>query len=131
MLTVTYTFKDEAELTAHLASRNNGQAPTSNTEKSSLAEVKKPVAEKPAAEKKLKPAAATPAPTEAPKAAAPAAAGKKTIDDARAALQAVVKKHGIDEGTAFLKKFGFNRVSEIPAEKIAEFVEQADQKAGA
>jgi hypothetical protein len=48
-----------------------------------------------------------------------------TLDDIRAALKGYTTKHGMDAGIALLAKYGAQRVSEVPAEKYAEFVAEA------
>lgn len=45
-----------------------------------------------------------------------------TLDDVRSALQKFTQKHSIEAGIELLKKFGAQRVSELPAEKYGEFV---------
>ena len=56
---------------------------------------------------------------------APAASASLTLDDVRAALMTYTKKHSMDAGVELLKKFGAQRISELPAEKFAEFVKEA------
>ena len=45
-----------------------------------------------------------------------------TLDDVRAKLQAFTVAKGVPEGIALLKKFEAARISELPAEKYADFV---------
>lgn len=48
-----------------------------------------------------------------------------TLDDIRNALKTYTSKHGMDAGIALLKSFEAQRVSELAAEKYAEFVAKA------
>ena len=50
-----------------------------------------------------------------------------TMDDAREALRAYSKKHGMPEAIDFLKTFGVDRVSEIKPEQFAEFIKKAGE----
>lgn len=61
------------------------------------------------------------------------AAGKSsaTVDDVRAALTKVMKKHGFDGCNKVLKAFCATRMSEIPEDKYAEFVAAAEKEAQA
>lgn len=47
-----------------------------------------------------------------------------TLDDVRAALQEFTGAKGVPAGIALLREFGAARVSELPADKYAAFVEQ-------
>lgn len=52
-------------------------------------------------------------------------AAQPTADEVRAALQAFVGKHGMPDALVLLKTFDAERVSEVPAERYAEFIEKA------
>jgi len=49
-----------------------------------------------------------------------------TLDDVRAKLQAFTVAKGVPEGIALLKKFEAARISELPAEKYADFVKACE-----
>lgn len=48
-----------------------------------------------------------------------------SIDDARAALKRVSDDKGMDDAIALLQSFGVSKISDIPAARLADFVEQA------
>lgn len=52
--------------------------------------------------------------------------GLLTLDDVRAKLQAFTVAKGVPEGIALLKKFEAARISELPAEKYADFVKACE-----
>lgn len=66
-------------------------------------------------------------------AAAAAPSGKLTIADARAALDRinVTPGLGMPACIAHINSFGYARISDVPAEKYAEFIAQADAKIAA
>lgn len=58
----------------------------------------------------------------APPQVSQATTGSLTLDDVRSALQKYTQKHSIEAGIELLKKFGAQRVSELAADRYAEFV---------
>lgn len=82
---------------------------------------KQEVAAEPGGKPEYSTSAPTTASSETATTSAPAAPSL-SLDDIRAALQKYTQKHSIEAGIELLKKFGAQRVSELPAEKYAEFV---------
>lgn len=68
------------------------------------------------------------APATAPAAAAPSK--ELTIDDLKAAMTVLGKKHGIEANMKQLKEFGVEKVSVLPKEKYAAFHEAVRKAAG-
>ena len=67
------------------------------------------------------------APAAEPPALTPASTGAVlSLDDVRAKLQAYTVAKGVPEGIALLKKFEAARISELPAEKYADFVKACE-----
>lgn len=75
---------------------------------------------------------AAPAQSAAPAAAAPAPAAPKelTIDDLKAAMTVLSKKHGIEANMKLLAQFGTEKVSALPKDKYAAFHEAVQKAAG-
>lgn len=53
------------------------------------------------------------------------AAAEPTLDDVKAALLPVGRKHGIEANFKLLGEFGVNQLSKLPAEKYGEFIKAA------
>ena len=104
-----------------------------------------PVAEPAVAEPAVAEPAPTPAPTPTPTAiktktkksvpvdapppedATTAEPASLTLDDVRAALNAFVVANGIPAGTALVKAFNGSRVSDLPADSYAAFMQACQQ----
>ncbi|MFQ5510124.1 MAG: hypothetical protein ACE5FN_12450 [Leptospirillia bacterium] len=59
--------------------------------------------------------------TETP-AAEPTDEKPPTIEDARAALESVVGKHGMNEGLEIVRSYGVEKISELPADRYGDFI---------
>ena len=79
--------------------------------------VETPEPEAPAAE-----AAPEPAP-----ASAPEPANTLTVDDMRAALHSFSRKHGVPASVDLLKKYSASRISDLAADRYADFLKECGQ----
>ena len=86
-----------------------------------------PAAEAPKPERKKKEPAPAPAPAAEPPAAGP------TVQDVRAAAQAVLDANGQDAAplVALAKEYNVKRISEVPADKYAEMIAKLNKLSGA
>lgn len=98
--------KEDAAAAVGKPSEAATSAPTTDT---SMTATTSPQPEQPSTESSAASATATP---------------DLTRDDARNALRTYTQKHGMDAGIALLQKFGAGRISELPADKYADFVKE-------